>query len=393
MPRRQKQIIAPSPFDSPDERRRLRRRLLGWYDRYARDLPWRRTSDPYAVWVSEIMLQQTQVTSVVPYFERFLRDFPTIADLAAAPEDEVLRRWEGLGYYRRARNLHRAARYLAEHYRGRLPNDPEVVRSLPGIGRYTAGAILSIAFDRHMPILEANTLRLLSRLIAYSGDPRSSAGQHKLWGLAERLLPRQRVGRFNQALMELGAEVCRVREPRCDECPLRRSCAAFAAGLQARIPRPARPPQIEHVHEAAVVVLRRGRYLLERRGDDERWAGMWDFPRVELNGATSRPAVEETLRRSIEEQIGICIEPGSRIAEVRHGVTRFRITLSCYEAKYLRQVRKDARTRRATRWVRPGDAHRYALPVPARRLARLVARRTAGSRATVRPARFTSAGT
>ena len=209
-------VMAKSPNSrvaepsTPDAawRRAFRRQLLAWYRRHKRDLPWRRTSDPYAVWVSEIMLQQTQVATVIPYFERFLAAFPTIRALAAADERDVLRHWEGLGYYRRARQMHLAARVLVAQHAASFPRELDTVRTLPGIGRYTAGAIASIAFDLRAPILEANTVRLLSRLVAFDGDPASTAGQHALWSLADALLPARGCGEFNQALMELGSLVC-----------------------------------------------------------------------------------------------------------------------------------------------------------------------------------------
>src|SRR5437764_8126511 len=186
----------------------LHRRLLGWFDRHRRDLPWRRDRDPYRVWVSEVMLQQTQVATVVPYFERFLAAFPTLADLAAADEQDVLRLWEGLGYYRRARHLHQAARRLAAEHGGTLPDDPAVWRDLPGVGRYILGAVLSQAFDRKLPIVEANSLRVLTRLFGYRGDPREGVGKKWVWAAAEAVLPAKRAGDFNQALMELGALIC-----------------------------------------------------------------------------------------------------------------------------------------------------------------------------------------
>lgn len=191
------------------------RRLLAWFRRSARTLPWRGTRDPYRIWVSEIMLQQTQVVTVVAYYQRFLARFGDVYSLAAAPEVEVLRHWEGLGYYRRARQMHQAAQLVVERHDGQLPRDSHSLRALPGIGRYTAGAILSIAHDAGEPILEANTIRLLSRLAAYREDPTRGAGQKFLWSLAEQLLPRRQAGLFNQALMELGATICTPRAPRC----------------------------------------------------------------------------------------------------------------------------------------------------------------------------------
>ena len=209
-------------FHLPDAawKKSFRRRLLCWYRRAARDLPWRRERNPYRIWISEVMLQQTQVATVRPYFHRFLREFPNIRTLAEADERSVLRLWEGLGYYRRAQQLHEAARIVVEQHDAQFPRDPQTLRSLPGIGRYTVGAVLSIAFDARLPVLEANTVRLLSRLLAYDQNPMRAAGQRLLWTFAEQLLPRQNVGTLNQALMELGSEICTPRTPKCDECPL-----------------------------------------------------------------------------------------------------------------------------------------------------------------------------
>ncbi|MEX2115046.1 MAG: A/G-specific adenine glycosylase, partial [Pirellulales bacterium] len=250
----------------------LRRRLLAWYRRHRRDLPWRRTSDPYAIWVSEIMLQQTQVATVVPYFHRFLAAFPSIGALAESEESEVLRLWEGLGYYRRARQMHRAARLLVAEHQAAFPRDLAIVRGLPGIGRYTAGAIVSIAFDLPAPILEANTVRLLSRLIGYRGDTSSVAGQKVLWKTAESLLPKRGSGELNQALMELGSLICAPRAPDCHRCPLNSLCTAQRRGEQERIPRLRAKPRIESVREAAIVLWRGDRVLLRRRATGERWA-------------------------------------------------------------------------------------------------------------------------
>ena len=216
--------------------RRLPRRLLAWFARHRRDFPWRRDRDPYRIWVSEVMLQQTQAATVVPYFERFLQAFPTLAHLAAAEEQDVLRLWEGLGYYRRARDLLRTARLLAATNEGRFPDDLVGLHGLPGLGRYTRNAVLSQAFDLRLPILEANSVRVLARLFGRTGDPRSGPEQRWLWAAAESLLPSRRVGDFNQALMELGALVCTPTAPRCGECPLAADCAARRLGLQAVIP-------------------------------------------------------------------------------------------------------------------------------------------------------------
>ena len=354
----------------PDENWRVlfRRRLLAWYRRHARDLPWRGSRDPYVIWVSEIMLQQTQVETVKPYFARFLAEFPTIEALGRAAEDRVLRLWEGLGYYRRARQLHQAAKQIVAEHAGVFPCQPQAVGRLPGIGRYTAGAILSIAFDAHEPILEANTVRLFSRLLAFRGDTLSTEGRRLLWAMAEALLPRRHPGRFNQALMDLGSEVCTGRTPQCGACPVSALVQARQAGLETEIPTPTRKPATESRHEAALVVRRRGRVLLLRRPEGERWAGLWDFPRYLLHAEHPANLAQE-LADHVRRQLGISIEVGDRIATLRHSVTRFRITLDCYEARYL----SGAATAPAvqfveTRWLRPEELGEYPLSTTGRKL-------------------------
>jgi A/G-specific adenine glycosylase len=351
-------------------RRAMRRRLLAWYDAHARDLPWRRRGDPYAVWLSEIMLQQTQVGTVKAYFERFVNALPSIEALAQADEHEVLRLWEGLGYYRRARQLHKAAKIIMAEHGGQFPRDPQVVHRLPGIGRYTAGAILSIAFDAREPILEANTLRLLSRLLAYAGDPRSTEGQRLLWAMAEIMLPRRGVGRLNQALMELGSEVCTARSPRCDACPLALLCRANQQGRQHEIPPPKTKRALEAVREAAVLVRRRGRVLLLRWPEGRRWAGLWDFPRFPVD--TAQPAqLHRELIENVRALTGVTIAPGRRIATLTHGVTRFRITLECYDAQYIAHGKKTS-VLLETRWLRVAELEDYPLNSTGRKLANLM---------------------
>lgn len=357
------------PLPASAWRQRFRRRLLAWYARHARDLPWRRSSDPYRVWVSEIMLQQTQVATVEPYFERFVKAYPTIERLAQADEQDVLLHWEGLGYYRRARQMHAAAQVLVDRHGGVFPKSREEVLALPGIGRYTAGAILSIAFDAAEPILEANTLRLFSRLLAFGGNPHSAGGQTLLWAMAEAVLPRHGAGRFNQALMELGSEVCRSRAPRCDVCPVVGLCEAQCRQLQNRLPRPKVKPIAQRRNEAAVIVRRRGRVLVVRGADGGRWAGLWDFPRFQVHaqdGVQRRRELVENVRR----QTGVTIEPGRRLQTLKHGVTRFRITLDCYEALYVSG--KPAKRTDDVRWLRKAELDVLPLNVTARTLSRLV---------------------
>ncbi len=363
----------------------FRRRLLAWYRRNARDLPWRGTLDPYRVWVSEIMLQQTQVATVEAYFRRFVARLPSIASLAAAPEDTVLRLWEGLGYYRRARQMHRAARIIVAEHDGEFPRDAAAVRRLPGIGRYTAGAILSIAFDQAEPILEANTVRLLARLLGYRGDPRSALGQGLLWQAAEALLPRRGAGQLNQALMELGSQVCRPRNPDCPSCPVAALCPTGPAGLHAEIPLLRPKPRFEELREAAFIIRRRGRVLLIRRRDGERWAGLWDFPRLSL-GAPRRAAEGDDLARQVLVATTVRIEPPRLLTTLRHGVTRFRITLDCYEADARATSRRRKRDPAAeSRWVPIAELADYPLNTTGRKLAQLAAKRGESIRLTPRP--------
>lgn len=352
---------------SPAQRRSFSRKLLAWFCRTARDLPWRRTKDLYAIWVSEIMLQQTQVATVVPYYHRFMARFPDVRSLALADEQQVLRLWEGLGYYRRARQLHAAAQQVAQQHAGRFPTTYAAVRSLPGIGRYTAGAILSIGLDARLPILEANTIRVLSRLAAYRGDPPSSAGQKFLWSLAETLLPARNCGTFNQALMELGSEVCTSRAPACDACPVAMYCRARAHRLVEQIPRPAKRTNYEEVREIAVVVRRGRRVLVRQCQPGERWAGLWDFPRF--------AGARDEIVANVAALTGLHVEPTERLATLKHGVTRFRITLDCYEATTRStriQKRRESCPAPPLRWVLPAELADFPLSVTGRKLAQLL---------------------
>lgn len=360
--------------------RRLWRGLRNWYPRHARDLPWRRGNDPYAVWISEIMLQQTTVAAVVPYFERFIARFPTIDALAAADEDDVLKLWEGLGYYSRARNLLRAARVVASEHGGRLPENASELQRLPGIGRYTAGAILSFAFDRPAPIVEANTLRVYCRLMGFAGDPKSAEGQRVVWRFAESILPQRNAGQINHALMELGATLCAPAAPDCPACPVRSCCRAFADGSQREIPRVAARAKPTPLVEAAVAVRKQGRVLLRRRAPGEWWSGLWDFPRFPCNVAAdgggrrnngpSAAAIRvDQLARLLEETTGVQAEFAEPLGEFAHSVTRYRIRLLCYVADY-----RGGRLKRGAemRWIQPGELAQLPLSRPGRRIAEML---------------------
>ena len=315
------------------------------------------------------MLQQTTVAAVVPYFQRFMSAFPTLADLAAADEQAVLKHWAGLGYYRRAKHMHQAARTLVAAG-GLLPDDPDIWRELPGVGRYILGAVLSQAFDRRMPIIEANSLRVICRLFGQAGDPKSTAVQKWLWQTAEAMLPKSRAGDFNQALMELGALVCTPAQPRCSECPLRRDCVAFAAGTQNTIPTKSAAATLSEVREVALVIRRGDKVLLAQRPDDAvRWAGMWEFPRAELKA-------DEPYERAARRLIRNCAlkaKLGSELATLRYGVTRFRMVLTTFEANYSGGKFASAFYQRAG-WLCPAELMDYPLATAVRRLAELLIR-------------------
>ncbi len=355
---------------------RFRRNVRTWYSKHGRNLPWRQSHDPYLVWISEIMLQQTTVVAVVPYYERFLKRFPTVAELAAADEQEVLRYWEGLGYYSRARNIHKTARLIVNDNQGQFPDDEELLAKLPGIGRYTAGAIASFAFDRKAPIVEANTLRLYCRLLGYRGDPRSTAGQRLLWAFAELILTRQSPGRFNQSLMDLGATVCQPTEPACPECPVRNCCQAFANSEQTVIPMAAKKPKITQLTDVAIAIDKDGEFLLLKCRDGERWAGLWDFPRFTIDETVRKASLSrltENTKRRLETQLhdatGIKAIIVDRLTEIRHTVTRYRIRLVCLQAEFQSQSRNPSAE---YAWIAPGKIEDYPLSTTGRQLAELL---------------------
>jgi A/G-specific adenine glycosylase len=363
------------PDFSPGQLLALQRKLLAWFGSHQRDLPWRRDRDPYHIWVSEVMLQQTQVATVVPYFERFLAAFPTVADLAAADEAEVLRLWEGLGYYRRARHLHQAARQLVQAYPGALPPDPGLWRQLPGVGRYILGAVLSQAFDLPLPIVEANSQRVLCRLFGQRRDPRRGPTRRWLWQVAAELLPRRQAGDFNQALMELGALVCRPAAPDCPACPLARHCAARRQGLQERIPPAARGPRPVAVRETAVVVARGRQVLLVQRPDHGRWANLWEFPRGTVTEGEEPAAA---ARRLLPELTGVRGRLAGELLTLRHSVTHHRITLVCFAAHYVSGRFRSSFYRRGS-WLEPAELAGLPVSAAQRQLARLIQKNDADS--------------
>jgi A/G-specific adenine glycosylase len=301
--------------------------LLEWYTRSARRLPWRGHPDPYAVWVSEIMLQQTQVETVIPYFTRWMERFPTIPTLAVASEQEVLQAWEGLGYYSRARNLHKAARLVNQDHNGKLPTRRNLLEKLPGIGQYTAGAICSIAFGQDEAAVDGNIRRVLARLFNVEIPASSPAGQTELWNLARLHLPAGLAGDYNQALMDLGAALCTPRSPKCLLCPLQSYCQARQLGTQEQRPVLEKRQSVPHYTVTAAVLQRNHTLLIARRPSHGLLGGMWEFP-----GGKVEPGEQlvDGLKREISEELGIPIHVGEALGVYQHAYTHFKVTLHAF---------------------------------------------------------------
>ena len=302
-------------------------RILDWYALNARRPPWGEVADPYYVWVSVVMLQQTRLETVIPYFERWVARIPSISALAAASEQDVLSLWEGLGYYSRARNLHKAAKIVEEVYGGELPRDPTALRKLPGIGRYTAGAIASLAFGLDTTTLDGNIRRVLARVFDVAEVADETAGKRVLWSLAEEHLPQGRAGDYNQALMDLGATVCLPRNPACRTCPVAGLCKAYALRIQDQRPVLKARAEVPHYVVTAAVLRRDGKVLLARRPSKGLLGGLWEFPGGKVETGES---LEASLVREIGEELAADIRVGNPFGVYRHAYTHFRITLHAF---------------------------------------------------------------
>jgi len=359
------------------------RDLCAWFDRAQRDLPWRRTRDPYAIWISEAMLQQTRVETVIPYWRRFLERFPDLRALAAAPEDSVVAAWSGLGYYRRARALREAARALVERHAGGFPRTRDAWLALPGVGPYTAGAVLSIAFDEPEPLVDGNVLRVFARLFAIAEPIDRPATVKRIWARAAELVPRRPRGatrprNWNQALMELGATVCLPREPNCGECPVRAHCAARAAGRTAELPIVARRASAVEVELEALLVRDGGRVLLQRRPADARMARMWELPTRERVAAGGQPRLWPVRYAPALAAARIGAQA---LLRLRHAITTHRITLEVRAANLERGPALGRGTDELS-WVREQELDELALTGMTRKaLARLERRPLEGARA------------
>jgi A/G-specific adenine glycosylase len=305
--------------------------LLVWYNAQAAELPWRGAS-AYRVWLSEIMLQQTQIETVLPYYTRFVEMYPQIHDLAAASLDEVLKLWEGLGYYSRARNLHKTARIVADELQGEFPHTVAGLLQLPGIGRYTAGAIASIAFNQQAAVLDGNVIRVFSRLLDLADDVTETTVKNRLWTIAEQLVPEQQPGNYNQALMELGQKICTPRSPKCGICPINTYCRAYANGTQAERPVKKQRETTPHYDVAAGIIRdAQGRLLIAQRPLEGLLGGLWEFPGGKQEQGET---LAECLKRELREELAIEVSVGEFFVKVQHAFTHFKITLHAFECHY-----------------------------------------------------------
>jgi A/G-specific adenine glycosylase len=312
-------------------KRAIRQRLIPWFLQNKRAMPWRGNRTPYRIWISELMLQQTRVDQVTPYFQRFMKRFPSLKSLAAASQEEVLQMWEGLGYYSRARNLHKAAQIISSDWNGRFPNTAEEIVKLPGIGSYTAAAIGSLAFNLDMAVLDGNVIRVLSRLYAYATDTRTGTAKKELQQLADDLLVKGDAGNFNEAMMELGATVCLPRNPRCAECPLSAVCIGHKSGNPTGFPIKAPKKKIPHiVVGAAVVTNGKSEVLIAQRREQDMLGGLWEFP-----GGKQEPgeSIQQCIARELEEELGITVEIGEFLVTVKHAYSHFTMEMHTYFAK------------------------------------------------------------
>lgn len=356
-------LTDPHKFQlKPRLKSQIRRKILRWYELEKRDLPWRQTRDPYTIWVSEIMLQQTQVDTVIPYYQRWLKQFPTVKKLATAKEEKVLKAWEGLGYYSRARNLHKAANMIVEQFGGVVPGNPEQLSKLPGIGPYTLGAVMSIAFDRPVPAVDGNVLRVFSRLFAFKENIKEKETVERIQNTVSELFQKTKRSEMTQAWMELGALICLPAVPKCGKCPLNTECEAKKKNLTDRLPIVSKRPKIKKVETAAMILQKNGNLLLEKKPLGQVMGGLWTFPTVELKNK------EAEIPALFREKFGHQIKLTDKSATFSHSYTVHRAKLDVYHAELLKEGKSSAELR----WVSTSRIKETPLPAVHAKIANLV---------------------
>ncbi len=317
-------------MESISQKGKIQTQLLQWFKKKGRDLPWRKTRDPYAIWVSEIMLQQTQVATVIPYYKNFLKSFPTVHHLSKADLSKVLKIWEGLGYYSRARNLHRAAGIVMNHFNGKIPNQLKDLLNLPGIGRSTAGAILSFAYNEEAPILDGNAKRVISRLFAVSDNPAKGKVENLLWRISESLIPKGYSSSFNQAIMDLGSMLCTTKEPQCLRCPLRNLCQGYLSGKPESYPPRTIKKTIPHITAISAVIEKDKKVLLNQRPPVGLLGGLWEFPNWKIEGEK-----RFGLRNYIKKEMGINVKVKESLGTFQQTYSHFKLTLQVFSCQPL----------------------------------------------------------
>jgi A/G-specific adenine glycosylase len=339
---------------------RIQVNLLQWFKENARDLPWRKTSDPYAIWISEIMLQQTQVPTVIPYYQRFLKTFPTVRHLAETDLSKILKIWEGLGYYTRARNLHKASQVISNHFEGRIPDNLKDLLRLPGIGRYTAGAILSIAYNKEAPIVDGNVKRVLSRIFGVSTDPKQKKTEALLWNISESLIPKGHASAFNQGLMDLGSMICIPREPQCPECPLRNLCKARASGNPEKYPSKVIRKAVPRIEAVAAIIRKGGKVLLKQRPPKGLLGGLWEFPNWNVDGGND---LERELKNCLKKEMDLVAKVGNPAGMYQQTFSHFKLTLYVYPCHVVKGAAEG-------KWVFIKNLHLFPMSRIHRRIAK-----------------------
>jgi A/G-specific adenine glycosylase len=331
----------------------FRTRFLKWYKTNARDLPWRRTRDPYKIWISEIMLQQTTVNAVIPFYERWIKELPTVYNVANASPEKLLKMWQGLGYYSRVRNIHKAAQIICNDYGGKIPDSAEEISKLPGFGPYTTGAVLSIAFNKRHPLIDANVRRVFMRILAMqeTADKRTD---EKILTFLHEILPHDALGDFNQSLMEIGALICRSREPICIQCPVNQRCQAYEMGIQEIIPAP-KVKNITPINAVIAIIQRDKKYFIQKRPSKGLLADMWEFPGGKIEKG-EKP--DQALKREVKEEIGKTVTRSNYLFKVNHTYTQFKVTLQVFRVLLNEWPKPDA----THKWVSRAEFARYPMP-------------------------------
>lgn len=346
------------------------RRLVSWFNAHQRDLPWREKYLPYEVWISEIMLQQTQVKTVLPYFRRWMERFPDISSVARASEEEILRYWEGLGYYSRAKNIHKTADIVVRDFAGQFPTEHRDVLKLPGIGPYTAGAIMSLAYNKDYPVVDGNVERVFARLFNIERPVREKAAHDFIWKTARELIPKGKARIFNQALMELGATVCTPRNLLCSECPIRLFCESCRLGIVKERPVPPKRKTLTPLEVAVGILVDQEKIFIQKRPPSGLMADLWEFPGGKLRDGETP---EEGLIREFWEELEVKVHSLRKITVIRHNYTSFKITLHAFFCKLRPESQRPVlRAAADSRWVTPDQLNHYAFPAANRKLIQLI---------------------